>query len=269
MSEVSIWMALSDPKRRHIVNLLEEKPRTTSELSQYFDVSRFAIMKHLKVLEQANLISVRREGRSRWNILNDDLVRFLRTNLADDDGPHNLADILGLFPGRWPAQTGAEETACIEQSLLLEAAPSTVFEALTVDIDRWWDPRASSESQIRLEPYVNGRFFEAFNGSGQGILYATITYIKQDEELRLRGTPEILRQIEQTSIADNYLRFVLQPQDNCTLLCLSHTVTCSGDEMTRIDVDSHWRVLLEQRLKPFVEKGISPTSTIPDKSETS
>ncbi len=269
MSEVSIWMALSDPKRRHIVNLLEEKPRTTSELSQYFDVSRFAIMKHLKVLEQANLISVRREGRSRWNILNDDLARFLRTNLVDDDGPHNLADILGLFPGRWPAQSAADETICIEQSLLLQAAPSIVFEALTVGINRWWDPRASSDSEVRLEPYVNGRFYEAFNGSGQGVLYATITYIKQDEELRLRGTPEILGQIEQTSIADNYLRFVLQPQDNCTLLCLSHRIACNGNETARIGVDSHWHVLLEQRFKPFVENGVSPTSTIPDKSEKS
>jgi DNA-binding transcriptional ArsR family regulator len=51
MSDVSIWTALPDPKRCQIT-LLEKKPRTTSELSSNFDVSRFAVMKHLKVLEQ-------------------------------------------------------------------------------------------------------------------------------------------------------------------------------------------------------------------------
>lgn len=56
--DVSIWTALADSKRRLIINLLEEEPRTTSELSEFFDVSRFAVMKHLKVLEQANLIKV-------------------------------------------------------------------------------------------------------------------------------------------------------------------------------------------------------------------
>lgn len=52
MSDVSTWTALSDLKRRQIITLLEEKPRTTSELSSNFDVMRFAVMKHVKVLEQ-------------------------------------------------------------------------------------------------------------------------------------------------------------------------------------------------------------------------
>ena len=271
MSEVSIWMALSDPKRRQIINLLEEKPHTTSELSQHFDVSRFAIMKHLKVLEQANVITVKREGRSRWNILNDEMVRFLRTNLAGSDGPHNLADILGLLPGRWPAHSlagMAAEPLCIEQTLLLHAVPSTIFEALTRGINAWWMPRASSSSEIRLEPFVGGRFYEAFDEAGQGILYGTVNYIRQDEELRLHGTPELIEQIEKTYIADNILRFLLQPQDGGTILSLNHRLACSADETTRIGVDSHWRVLLEQRFKPFVEKVLA-ADKIPDTTEIS
>ena len=259
MSDVSIWTALADPKRRQIVTLLEEKPRTTSELSSYFDVSRFAVMKHLKVLEQANLITVKREGRSRWNILNDDLVQFLRTNLAGDDGPNDLAEILGLFPGRWPAKSPAsmsDEPIYIEQSLVLDAAPSRVFKAFTIDIDAWWASRAVSDSKIWLEPIVNGRFYEAFNKAGQGILYATVTYVKQDEELRLRGTPELLDQIESTCIADNQIRVVIDSQNCATKLRLSHRIAVSGDETARVTVDSHWHTLLEQRLKPFVEKGI-------------
>jgi DNA-binding transcriptional ArsR family regulator len=162
VDDVSIWTALGDQKRRQIIKLLEEKPRTTSELCTHFDVSRFAVMKHLNVLEQANLITVKREGRTRWNILNDDLVQFLRTTLVGEDGPYDLTEVLGLFPGRWPASAQeniAYKPIDIEQNLILEAAPAKVFEALTLGIDAWWAPRCMPGSQIRLEPFLNGRFF--------------------------------------------------------------------------------------------------------------
>ena len=67
-----IWKALSDPTRRSILDLLKSAPRTTGEISQYFakDLSRFAIMKHLGILEKAHLITTRKEGKSKWNYLN-------------------------------------------------------------------------------------------------------------------------------------------------------------------------------------------------------
>ena len=43
---------------------------TTSELCAFFDFSRFAVMKHLKVLEEAGLIVIERRGRERINHLN-------------------------------------------------------------------------------------------------------------------------------------------------------------------------------------------------------
>jgi DNA-binding transcriptional ArsR family regulator/uncharacterized protein YndB with AHSA1/START domain len=253
--DVSIWTALGDPKRRQIINLLEEKPRTTSELCTYFDVSRFAIMKHLKVLEQANLITVKREGRARWNILNDDLVQFLRANLVGEGGPNDLVEVLGLFPSRWPARermSAAQETVYLEQSLLLEAAPSKIFEAWTAGIGNWWAPRSVPESQIRLEPFVNGRFYEEFGGEGQGILYATITYIKQNEALHMRGTPELTGQIDSTCLVDNYIRIVLEPLKDQTRLCFSHQIACGAKETTRVAFDTHWRILLEQHFKPYL-----------------
>lgn len=54
-----------------MLDLLAEKPRTTGELSAAFPkLSRFAVMKHLGVLNAAGLIVVTREGRQRWNALN-------------------------------------------------------------------------------------------------------------------------------------------------------------------------------------------------------
>ncbi len=65
-----LWRALSDPTRRRILDLLREGPRSTGELCEAFDTSRYAVMKHLGVLVEARLVTVRREGRVRWNHLN-------------------------------------------------------------------------------------------------------------------------------------------------------------------------------------------------------
>jgi DNA-binding transcriptional ArsR family regulator len=54
-----------------MLDLLAEKPRTTGELASAFPkLSRFAVMKHLRVLQSAGLILITRDGRKRWNALN-------------------------------------------------------------------------------------------------------------------------------------------------------------------------------------------------------
>jgi len=64
------WKALADPTRRRILDLLRERPRTTGELDEAFETTRFAVMKHLKVLVAAGLVVVERRGRERVNHLN-------------------------------------------------------------------------------------------------------------------------------------------------------------------------------------------------------
>jgi DNA-binding transcriptional ArsR family regulator len=71
MNDTLTWKALSDPTRRAILDLLRQRPRITGEICGHFPkISRIATIRHLKVLESANLIFVRREGRRRWNHLN-------------------------------------------------------------------------------------------------------------------------------------------------------------------------------------------------------
>lgn len=58
-----VWKALSDKTRRMILDLLREKEKTTGELCGHFKMlARFAVMKHLKILHNANLIIIKREG---------------------------------------------------------------------------------------------------------------------------------------------------------------------------------------------------------------
>ncbi len=65
-----VWRALGDPSRRRMLDLLRRRSRTTGSLAAEFDFTRFAVMKHLKILERAGLVVVERRGRERVNHLN-------------------------------------------------------------------------------------------------------------------------------------------------------------------------------------------------------
>lgn len=67
-----VFKALADATRRRILDLLARKAHTTGELVEAFPkLSRFAVMKHLGVLERAGLLIITWEGRNRWNALNN------------------------------------------------------------------------------------------------------------------------------------------------------------------------------------------------------
>lgn len=66
-----VWRALSDPTRRAILDVLREGPQNTGALCARFDhLSRHGVIKHLKALDRANLVTVTVQGRERINQLN-------------------------------------------------------------------------------------------------------------------------------------------------------------------------------------------------------
>ena len=66
-----VFRALADPTRRQLLDRLYERDgRTLTELESQLEMTRFGVMKHLAVLESANLVSTRREGRHKYHFLN-------------------------------------------------------------------------------------------------------------------------------------------------------------------------------------------------------
>ena len=66
-----LFKALGAGVRRRMLDVLRDRPATTGALCALFaELDRCTVMQHLKVLEQADLIVVRRAGRERWNHLN-------------------------------------------------------------------------------------------------------------------------------------------------------------------------------------------------------
>lgn len=66
------FRALADPTRRDILRLLAQNDMTIAEVAENFQMTRAAVKKHLTILNDGNLITVRSSGRSRINTLNPD-----------------------------------------------------------------------------------------------------------------------------------------------------------------------------------------------------
>ncbi len=79
-------LAIADPTRRRIVELLAERDRTAGELVAEFDMSGPAISQHLNVLREAGLVTTRADGQKRIQSLNpaglDELDAWLQRTRA-------------------------------------------------------------------------------------------------------------------------------------------------------------------------------------------
>lgn len=73
-----VFKALADPTRRALLDaLFEQDGQTLTQLQERFPMTRFGVMKHLKVLEDAGLIVVRRKGRGKLHFLNPVPIRLI------------------------------------------------------------------------------------------------------------------------------------------------------------------------------------------------
>ena len=61
-----VFQALSDPIRREIIQLLTDENLTLNKVAENFSVSRPAISKHIKILTECGLVTIKQQGRERY-----------------------------------------------------------------------------------------------------------------------------------------------------------------------------------------------------------
>ena len=252
-----IWKALADPTRRYILDLLREAPHTTGDLCDNFeDLSRYAVMKHLTVLEEAGLILVRRRGRQRFNQLNAVPLqhiyeRWLRPYEAK--WSQALTNLKTLSEGN---NMLAEQNTMnslvhnIEQEIIVNADVSTVYNSL-LDVNGWWAHRMSkSPDSLRLETKVGGRFWETRDGSeDNGALWGTVTSIEPNDHIQLSGSIGM-----QGAILGNVVLCTIPQEDNSTKITLSHQFVGEVPERYFKGYDDGWKLHLEW-IKKMAETG--------------
>ena len=79
-----VFKALADPTRRFLLDLLFARDgRTLTELESELEMTRFGVMKHLRVLEDAGLVVTRRVGREKLHYLNAVPIRLIHDRWID------------------------------------------------------------------------------------------------------------------------------------------------------------------------------------------
>ena len=79
-----VFKALADPTRRFLLDLLfEREGRTLSELEAEVDMTRFGVMKHLRLLEEAGLVLTTKVGREKLHFLNPVPIRLVHDRWID------------------------------------------------------------------------------------------------------------------------------------------------------------------------------------------
>lgn len=248
----AVWKALSDPARRTILDLLRSGPRTTGTLCEAFDMTRFGVMKHLRVLEGSNLIVVERKGRERWNYLN-----AVTLKQATDRW-------LSPFQQTWAARLTAlvEQVSEGEKSMpqasnlgldvryqvLLPAPMHRVFTALTENIDAWWGTlyrQGGKQSVMTLKPEINAPLIET-RPDGHAILWARVEEIRAPYLLYLSGRFAV------PGAVAGRIHYDLDDQDGQCLLKVSHTALGDIDETVRANFTAGWSDLLDVKLRKYL-----------------
>jgi len=79
-----VFKALADPTRRLLLDrLFERDGRTLTELESEVDMTRFGVMKHLRLLENAGLVVTRKSGREKLHFLNPVPIRQIHDRWID------------------------------------------------------------------------------------------------------------------------------------------------------------------------------------------
>ena len=90
MEAEAAFAALAEPRRRAMLLLVRDEPRSVGEIAEHFDISQQAVSQHLRVLHDAGLVLVRPEGQRRLY-----MVR-----------PEGLEQVDAFLAELWPASLG-------------------------------------------------------------------------------------------------------------------------------------------------------------------
>jgi DNA-binding transcriptional ArsR family regulator len=97
MDDDAVFKALADPSRRLLLDLLFERDgRTLTELDAELEMTRFGVMKHLKVLEEAGLVVSQKQGREKLHFLNPVPIRQVHDRWIDKYTEQRVSALLDL-----------------------------------------------------------------------------------------------------------------------------------------------------------------------------
>jgi DNA-binding transcriptional ArsR family regulator len=167
-----VFKALADPTRRFLLDLLFERDgRTLTELEAELNMTRFGVMKHLRVLEDARLIVARRSGRKKLHFLNPVPIRLIHDRWIDKYTEPWAATLAGL-------KKHLEETMEKVFEIYIKTTPERLWQALT-------DPGMKREYTFGVWVESDWKRGSSYTGTAGKTMVAPGTAILEGENLEV------------------------------------------------------------------------------------
>lgn len=262
LQEDSIWKALSDPTRRELLDLIRTNPKTTGDLvDQFRNLSRFAIMKHLNVLEEAKLITVKRKGRFRLNHINAIPIQEIYERWVKKYEAQWASGLLQLkeiaeYRGNIDEITKnlvmeQSQITRIQMEISISANIEQTWNSLINDIGLWWRKDFYTSPKTKdflLEAKPGGKMYEDY-GNNEGLVWGEVIVIDSPNllELKTHLTPAYGGPVF------SFLRLSLTEEGDGTKLVLSDTGVGKMSEEAIGQTKEGWKLLFEEGFKTYVE----------------
>src|SRR5215210_1795375 len=241
-----VFKALADPTRRSLLDeLFREDGQTLSALEERLPMTRFGVMKHLKVLEEANLVTTKRRGREKLHFLNPVPIRLVHDRWVSKYAEPWAAALSGLK--HTLEEDGMEKVF----EIYIKTTPERLWQAITdselrrkynfgVGVQSDWSAGSRYEGvhQMAPGPLVEGENLEV---DPPRRLVQSFTAL-WSEDVKAEGTSRVTWEVEQV-------------EDSCRL-------TVTHDEMredANAEIYGGWPMILSG-LKTLLETGESLTT---------
>jgi uncharacterized protein YndB with AHSA1/START domain len=161
-----VFKALADPTRRSLLDeLFKEDGQTLSALEQRLPMTRFGVMKHLRVLEEAGVVLTRRQGREKLHFLNPVPIRLVHDRWVSKYAEPWAASMSEL--------KGRLEDKTMEKvfEIYIKTTPERLWQAITdsemrrkynfgVGIESEWTPGSAYSAASGSIPIAEGENLE-------------------------------------------------------------------------------------------------------------
>jgi uncharacterized protein YndB with AHSA1/START domain len=236
-----VFRCLADPTRRKLLDeLFRQDGQTLTELEERFAMSRFGVMKHLRLLEDAGLVVTRRRGREKLHFLNPVPIRLVHDRWVSKYAEPWAAALSGL-------KRHLEESMEKVFEIYIRTTPERLWEAITdgeIRSKYQFGARVTSE-------WTPGSRFEMGVPGDSGFLLGEGEILEVDPPRRLVQTMTALWSDDVKNEGSSRITWEIeQIQDSCRLT-VTHDQLREG---ANSELYGGWPMILSG-LKTWLETG--------------
>jgi len=233
-----VFKALADPTRRSLLDeLFKNDGQTLSELEERLPMTRFGVMKHLKVLEEAGLVATRRRGREKLHFLNAVPIRLVHDRWVSK---YTEAMVSRLIELKYELEKTMEKV----YEIYIKTTPERLWHAITdTDMRRKYNFGVAVTSDFTTGSKFEGRGGETKIIEGENLVV--------DPPRRLVQSYRALWSADVRAEGTSRVTWEISPVGDSCLLKVTHDQLREG---ANTQIYGGWPMLLSG-LKTLVETG--------------